>query len=344
LNGFPRAFWLCMDQASSPSPFTFEPSGEPARIPFAAVYYPSYTPKRQRPVVAGVLALLTVISTLAVGAQFSSSYARNEAPFTGDFDPFAPLVAAFHHPSAMLAGLPFSATLLLILLAHELGHFFACKYYRIDASYPYFIPAPTIIGTMGAFIRIRSPIPSRKALFDVGLAGPVVGFALALPALAIAILASKVAQGAQAEAAIRFGDPLLMKFLLAVLRPGVAPGDLLLNPMGRAAWVGLFATAMNLLPAGQLDGGHIVYSIAPEKHRKISIFMALALVPLAHWWAGWLLWAVLLLAIGFLHPPLMNRWEPLGERRIVLAVLALVIFALCFMPTPFASQPPMSLF
>jgi membrane-associated protease RseP (regulator of RpoE activity) len=333
-----------MEPENPASPFTLEPSGAPGRIPFAAVYYPTYTPKKQRPVVAGLLALLTVISTLVVGERFSWAYARNETPFTGDFDLFGPWVAALHHPSVTLGGLPFSATLLLILLAHELGHFFACKYYRIDASYPYFIPAPTIIGTMGAFIRIRSPIPSRKALFDVGLAGPVVGFAFALPALAIAVLSSKVVPGAQAEAAIRFGDPLLMKLLLAVLRPGVAPGDLLLNPMGRAAWVGLFATALNLLPAGQLDGGHIIYSIAPEKHRKFSIFMALALVPLAHWWVGWLLWAVLLLAIGFRHPPLMDRWEPLGERRIVWAVVALVIFALCFMPTPFASQPPMNLF
>ncbi len=341
---FAAGILVVMDPVNTPTRMPYDPAGEPPGFSYTVELLPAYSPQRQRPVLAGMLAGLTVVSTLAVGTQFSLAYARNEAPFSGDYDPFAPLVAAFHHPGTILAGLPFAATLLVILLAHELGHFFACRHYRIDASYPYFIPAPTIIGTMGAFIRIRSAIPSRKALFDVGLAGPVVGFAFALPALVAAILSSKVVPGAQAQASILFGDPLLMKVLLAVLRPGVAPGDLLLNPMGRAAWVGLFATAMNLLPAGQLDGGHLIYSIAPERHRKISILVVVGLVVLGHWWPGWLLWAVLLLAIGFRHPPLRNRWEPLGERRRVWAIVALVIFAACFMPVPFSTVPPLHLF
>ncbi len=221
------------------------------------------TPRRRRPLaLALILFLLTVVSTLAVGAQFSQAYANDEAPFSSDFNPAAPLFAALAHPSLLLLGIPFSFTLMGILLAHELGHYFACRLYGIDASYPYFIPAPTLIGTMGAFIRIRSPIANRKALFDVGLAGPVVGFLFAVPALAVAIMYSKVVPGAQADALLVFGNPPLMKILMAVLRPGVTPDSLLLHPVGRAAWVGLFATALNLLPAGQLDGGHIVYSVA----------------------------------------------------------------------------------
>src|ERR1700704_4786800 len=143
-----------------------------------------------------------------------------------------------HDPQVLLTGVPFAFTLLGILLAHELGHYFACRYYGISASYPYFIPAPTLIGTLGAFIRIRSPIYNRKALFDVGLAGPVVGFLFAIPALAIAVLYSKVIPFSERDATIVFGHPLALRFLTAILRPGMRPGDLLLHPVGRAAWVG----------------------------------------------------------------------------------------------------------
>jgi membrane-associated protease RseP (regulator of RpoE activity) len=277
----------------------------------------------------------TVISTLAVGAQLAIAYAHNQAPFSGDFNPLAPLQQAWAHPRILLLGIPFSFTLMGILLGHELGHFFACRYYGIDATYPYFIPAPTLIGTLGAFIRIRSPIHNRRALFDMGLAGPVVGFLFAVPALALAIWHSKVVPGADANSFIVFGNPLIMKLLAVLLRPGTAPGSLLLHPVGRAAWVGIFATALNLLPAGQLDGGHIVYSIMPGKHTRISLAVIVALVPLAWLWSGWLVWAVLLLATGFRHPPLLDRWQPLDKTRRAWAVAGLLIFALCFTPMPF---------
>jgi membrane-associated protease RseP (regulator of RpoE activity) len=295
-------------------------------------------PRKKRPALALLLFLLTVLSTLAVGAQLSIAYAANETPFSQDFDPLAPLQRAWAHPKILLLGIPFSFTLLGILLAHELGHFFACKYYGIDATYPYFIPAPTLIGTMGAFIRIRSPIHNRRALFDVGVAGPVVGFLFALPALALAIWYSKVVPGAEANSTIVFGNPLLVKLFAAVLRPDVPLDSLLLNPVGRAAWVGLFATALNLLPAGQLDGGHVVYSVASEKHARISLAVIIALVPLALLWSGWLVWAVLLLILGFRHPPLLDRWEPLDARRRAWALVALLIFALCFTPIPFSMR------
>jgi membrane-associated protease RseP (regulator of RpoE activity) len=284
--------------------------------------------------IASALFVLTVFSTLAVGTEFAAAYQNNVPPFTnGSIFPYPAVIA---HPALLVTGFPFAFTLMGILLAHELGHFFACRYYRIPASYPYFIPAPTLIGTMGAFIRIRSPIINRKALFDIGLAGPVVGFLFALPALAVAIATSKVVPGAQSQGWLIFGNPPLVRLLETVLRPNVRPGDLLLNPVGRAAWVGLFVTALNLLPASQLDGGHVVYAVAPEKHRYLSLAVILALVPMTWLWSGWLLWAVLLLFIGFRHPPLLDRWDPLDGRRRFWALIALVIFLLCFTPIPFA--------
>lgn len=307
---------------------------EPLRfaIPEYAEYVPSRRRDRRSMAIAAGLFVVTVFSTLAVGTQFASAYAANVAPFSNGY--FNPYSGVLSHPSLLLSGLPFAITVMGILLAHELGHFFACRYYGISASYPYFLPAPTLIGTLGAFIRIRSPIANRKALFDVGLAGPVVGFIFALPALAVAIAMSKIVPGAANSGLLVFGNPPLVKLLEAILRPDVNPGDLLLNPIGSAAWVGLFVTALNLLPASQLDGGHVVYSLAPEKHRPISIAVAVALVPMALLWPGWLLWAIFLLAIGFRHPPILNRWEPLDGKRRFWAFIGLVIFLLCFAPIP----------
>jgi membrane-associated protease RseP (regulator of RpoE activity) len=298
-------------------------------------YWESLETRRRRRslAIAVLLFLLTLVSTLAVGTQYASSYATGRSP---DFDAFLSTYASlFAHPQLLLAGMPFAFTLIGILLAHELGHFFACRYYGISASYPYFLPAPTLIGTLGAFIRIRSPIYSRKALFDVGLAGPVVGFLFAVPALAIAIFYSKVVPFSEAHASIVFGQPLVMRALVAVLRPGITPGDLLLHPVGRAAWVGLFATALNLLPGGQLDGGHILYSVASKYHRRVTLGVALLLVPLGvFFWKGWIVWSILLLAIGFRHPPLLNLWEGLDRTRLVWAAIAILIFVFCFMPMP----------
>jgi len=289
--------------------------------------------RRKSLAIAISLFALTLVSTLAVGAQYASSYASGQSP---DFEEiFSTFAALFAQPRLLLAGVPFAFTLIGILLAHELGHFFACRYYGISASYPYFLPAPTLIGTLGAFIRIRSPIYNRRALFDVGLAGPVVGFMFAVPALAIAVFHSRVVPFSDAHASIVFGQPLVMRLLVAILRPGVTPGDLLLHPVGRAAWVGLFATALNLLPGGQLDGGHILYSVASKYHRRVTLLVALLLVPLGLFlWRGWILWSILLLAIGFRHPPLLNQWEKLDRRRLIWAAVAVLIFVLCFMPTP----------
>jgi Zn-dependent protease len=291
---------------------------------------------------AVLLFFLTLISTLAVGSEFARSYARNITPFSGDENLFFMMVEPLRHPSLLLLGIPFSFTVMGILLAHELGHYFACKFYRMDVTYPYFIPAPTLFGTFGAFILIRSPFRSRRALFDVGIAGPIAGFVIAVPAMASAIAASKIVPDAQAGASILFGNPLLMRLFMALFHPGVEPSSILLHPVGRAAWLGLLATALNLMPIWQLDGGHILYSLLSKQHRKISLVLSLALIVLGRVaWPAWYFWggALLLLTLRFRHPPVMDRWEPLDAQRKLLALAALAIFALCYTLSP-TWEPP----
>lgn len=302
--------------------------------PFAEM--PPIEPRRRPLWPALVLLLLTVISTLAVGSEFAQSYAENREPFSGGQDPLSMMVLPFKHPATLMLGIPFSFTLLAILLAHELGHYFAGKFYGIDVSYPYFIPAPNLFGTFGAFIRIRSPITTRRALFDVGLAGPVVGFLIALPAMALGIATSKIVPGAEANAAIVFGHPLLVRFFVALFHPHARVAWVLLNPMARAAWVGLFVTALNLLPAWQLDGGHVMYSLASQHHRRISLAVSLALLAMGSLSWIWYVWGglLLVLTLRFRHPPLLDRWQPLDPSRRAWAVVALVIFVLCFTPWP----------
>ena len=280
---------------------------------------------------------LTVLSTLAVGAHLAFNYANGLAAFNLQhiWDPFTSL---WSHPSQLLDGFPFALTLLGILLAHEMGHYVACRYYGIAATYPYFIPAPTIFGTMGAFIRIRSPIVSRRALFDIGISGPLVGFAVALPVMIFGIAASQVVPAAQTAGAVAFGNPPLVILLEKLFHPNGAEHHLYLHPVARAAWVGLFATALNLLPIGQLDGGHILYALLGERHRLYSRLFVLALIPLGYlYWYGWLLWSVLLFFLGTRHPVIFDP-EPLDRRRRWLCALAVVVFLLCFTPSPLIAR------
>jgi membrane-associated protease RseP (regulator of RpoE activity) len=295
-------------------------------------------PRRRVLLLAVALFLLTLLSTLAAGAEFQLAFLEERAPFSEGFSFYADL---WLEPRMLLLGVPFSLTLMGILLAHELGHYFACRYYGIAASYPYFIPAPTIIGTMGAFIRIRSPIVNRKALFDVGLAGPIVGFLFAVPALYFGLAASKLVGPGQIQPVILFGQPLLVRGMTELLHPElqVRSAAILLHPVARAAWVGLFATALNLIPIGQLDGGHVLYALASEKHRRVSLTFVLVLGLLGLlYWEGWLFWAGLLLLLGFRHPALLDRWEPIDTKRRAWAVVAVIVFVLCFMQTPL-SEP-----
>lgn len=289
---------------------------------------------RRRPLwPALILFLLTVISTLAVGAEFARSYAANREPFSENEDLLTTILAPYEHPAMLLLGVPFSFTLLGILFTHEMGHYVACKIHGIDVSYPYFIPAPTLIGTFGAFIRIRSPITTRRALFDVGLSGPVAGFVVAVSAMAWAVATSRVVPGVELNAPLIFGNAPLTRLFIALFHPNVDPSWVLLSPVGRAAWVGFFATALNLLPMWQLDGGHIVYSLTSRWHQRISLVLAASLLGLgALAWSGWYVWGGLLLVLSlkFRHPPVYDYWQPLDRTRRVWAVAALAIFIACF--------------
>jgi membrane-associated protease RseP (regulator of RpoE activity) len=285
------------------------------------------------------LFLLTLCTCLVAGTQFAVAYAHSEAlsfeELMNDF------TLVYRHPAALISGLPFALTLLAILLMHELAHYFACRHHHIHSSYPFFIPFPTLIGTLGAFILIRSPIRTNRALFDVGASGPIVGFIIALPALAYGILHAKYVPGLAdpVHAGLVLGTPLILHILGALLHPGVPVGNLLLDPVGRAAWVGLFATSLNLLPAAQLDGGHILRSLSPRAHRYSSIALPIALVLLGafHFWPGWYIWGTLLFIIRFFRfIPIYNA-DPLDRSRRATAVATAVIFLLSFMPAPFTT-------
>jgi membrane-associated protease RseP (regulator of RpoE activity) len=291
--------------------------------------------------VAFALFLLTLCTCLVAGTQFAVTYANGEAL---SFDELLhDFTLLYTHPTALASGWPFALTLLAILLMHELGHYFACRHHHIHSSYPFFIPFPTPIGTLGAFILIRSPIRTNRALFDVGASGPLVGFAIALPALVYGVLHAKVVPGLAdpVRTGLVLGTPPILHILAAILHPGIPAGNLLLDPVGRAAWVGLFATCLNLLPAAQLDGGHILRSLSPRIHRYSSIVLPVVLLLLGafHFWPGWYVWGVLLLVIRFFRfIPIYNA-DPLDPRRRVAAALTLAIFLLCFMPSPFITPP-----
>jgi membrane-associated protease RseP (regulator of RpoE activity) len=300
-----------------------------------------YGPSRKMLILACILFLLTLCTCLVAGTQFATAYAQNEA---FSFDEFLRSFTLFYkHPLGLAAGLPFALTLLTILLTHELGHFFACRYHHIRATYPFFVPFPNLNGTFGAFILIRSPILTNRALFDVGASGPLVGFVFAVPALVYGVLHAKLVPGLAdpGHAEVIYGTPLLLRLLDAVLHPGVSPDALLLPPIGRAAWVGLFVTSLNLVPVAQLDGGHILRSLSPRIHRYSSILLpaVLILLGLVGFWDGWYVWGALLLAMRFLRVAPIYDPATLDRRRRCGALLALLIFLLSFMPVPFYFPP-----
>jgi len=291
--------------------------------------------------IAGVLFFLTLCTCLVAGTQFAVAYAQNQAVSLDEF--FKAFTLLYKHPRALAAGLPFALTLLTILLAHELGHFFACRHHHIRASYPFFIPFPSLMGTFGAFILIRSPIRTARALFDVGASGPLVGFILAVPALAYGVLHAKFVPGLDdtRNVDLAFGTPLLLRLFAAWLHPGVSANSLLLHPVGRAAWVGLFATSLNLLPAAQLDGGHILRSLSARFHYFVSILLPLGLVALGlfGFWEGWYIWGALLFGMRFLRIAPIYDPTPLDTPRLWGALFAFLVFLLCFMPAPLYISP-----
>ena len=290
-------------------------------------------PARWRQILIPVaLFLLTLLCTTALGARIAFHFDRN-LPGLDFLDDLLIFRDIFQHPERLIDGLPYSLTLLIILLAHELGHYFACRYHGVSCTLPYFLPAPSFIGTFGAFIRFRSALRSRRELFDVGIAGPLAGFVFIIPALGVGLALSRIVPG-QAEAGeARLGLPLLLHLIGSWLFPGGRLADLCLHPVARAAWVGLLATALNLLPVGQLDGGHITYSWLGERQRWLSLAMIATLFVLGYWFWPWFIWAAVLLFIGRRHFPVYDR-EGLDLKRQILLVIAILIFALSFMPAP----------
>jgi membrane-associated protease RseP (regulator of RpoE activity) len=301
--------------------------------PFEVLVLP---PPKRRYWLHALLLAATVFTTLVAGARLQYNFEHNLPAFASDDDIF-PLFWAVEEPRRLLLGLPFSAALLLILLTHEMGHFLYCVRNRVYATLPYFLPIPTPIGTLGAFIRIRSPIRTRAALFDIGIAGPIAGFVVAVGTLVVAFLLSRPMPQDMLPSEIQFGRPLIFPLvhrILAGLGMVSAPLDFLhLHPVAMAAWVGMLATALNLLPGGQLDGGHIVYALWPRAHRWWTRGTALVLLPLGFLWQGWLLWAVILMVTGVRHPP-VPPFPGLSRGRLLLAVLGLLILLLTFMPAP----------
>jgi len=314
---------------------------------YQALAEPRESPLRQRYWLHVLLLLATCFTTLVVGARMEFNFLNNLPLFAfgNDSVPYFKVGWILQQPSRLLLGIPFSATLLIILLAHEMGHYLLCRYYRVRATLPFFIPAPTLIGTLGAVIRIRAPIRSRAALFDIGIAGPIAGFVVAVITLALAMTVSKPLVGGAAASDIRLGYPgifYLVQHGLRMVSPGHGIASLplsqvYLHPTAIAAWVGMFATALNLLPSGQLDGGHIVYALAPRIHRVVSWLTVFALVLLGRIYANWWVWAGLLFVMNVFTQ--RQRQAPsfpdLPASRWPLALLAAIMLALTFTVAPF---------
>src|SRR5271155_2454556 len=293
-------------------------------------------PPRQRWWLYVLFLLLTLFSTMVVGARMQFYFQHHQPLFWLSDDSLSifPIGWIANHPANLMLGLPFSLTLMVILFAHEMGHYLYARHYRVYATPPLFVPCPylSLFGTLGAFIRIKSPIPSRAALFDIGIAGPIAGFIPASAALLYGLSLSRPVIG-PADPALHLGFPLAFSLGARLLNLAWPLSALSLHPIAAAAWLGMLATALNLMPGGQLDGGHIIYSISPRFHRAISMLTIVALVPLGKYmWTGWFLWSVLL-ALTMRHPRVPKYPEVRGNRR-VLAICAALILALSFTPAP----------
>jgi hypothetical protein len=325
-----------MSDPTPPISYTFE---VPVRPP---VYIVAPRPRRQYWVHI-LLLLVTMFTTLVVGARLQYNFLHNMPAFTtDDFAlPLFPIKWILQSPARLELGIPFCCTLLGILLAHECGHFFLAEKNRVFATLPYFIPAPTFIGTFGALIRIKSPIRSRQALFDIGIAGPIAGFLVAVPVLFWGLALSKPAPSGIPSSLLELGYPpifQLVEHLLAPLTGHRSLPNLLLHPVGVAAWVGMFATALNLLPGGQFDGGHIIYAVNPRAHKRVTRATILALLPLGlFFWSGWVVWAGILGFTGLRHPD-VPLWPDLGATRRWLALVAVLMLFLTFVFAPFHGE------
>ncbi|OFW49138.1 MAG: hypothetical protein A3G77_10260 [Acidobacteria bacterium RIFCSPLOWO2_12_FULL_68_19] len=317
-----------MGSSASHDPENGFPSSSPLEPGYAA---PHETSRPSRPWRHIILFLMTVASTMLVGADHFASFHVDFGARTLDLSRWEIIVN----------GLWYSASMLAILGAHEFGHYYACRYYGVDASLPYFLPAPLpLTGTLGAFIRIRQIIPVKRQLFDIGIAGPIAGFVVAVPVLLIGMSLSRVsALPSDTRGFVELGEPLLFK-AAAWLFWGSPPDGYSINmhPMAFAAWFGLLATALNLFPIGQLDGGHIAYAVLGRRSTIVTFGTVGVLVGLTFVSSSWAVWTVLtvvmLLAFGPRHPRTIDEHVPLDRGRMWLAGFAFVMFVLCFTPAP----------
>jgi membrane-associated protease RseP (regulator of RpoE activity) len=271
---------------------------------------------------------LTLLSTLAAGSIVAGSF-----PFLT----FNPLL----QPMRLLDGVPFAFTLLAILGTHEFGHYFTARYHGASVSLPFFIPAPPpifLFGTLGAVIRMRSPARDRNSLFDIAVAGPLAGLVVALPLLLLGLSWSRVGMVLPEHAGLTFGDSVLMRFLTWLVFGPIPPGmDVFVHPVALAGWVGLFVTALNLFPVGQLDGGRIAYALFGPFHRQISIATFVGLMALGAVFrsGNWIVFGTLiLLLMGFHHAPPLDDLTPLTRRRYALGIFCLILLVLLIPPVP----------
>ncbi|UVT16392.1 MAG: site-2 protease family protein [Nitrospira sp.] len=274
-----------------------------------------------------VLFTLTVFTTLWAGA-----YQVYNGPARG------PLNFLLTSPETLWRGIPFAGALLFILTTHELGHYLLSRIHRVPASLPLFIPGPPhFIGTFGAIIRMRGPILSRRALFDIGVAGPLAGFVVAVIALIVGLNLSTVVERT-ATYGLHLGEPLLLQFMSwVVIGPLPPEADVVLHPIGFAAWFGLFVTSLNLIPIGQLDGGHVAYALWGSRQRTMALaFLPILLILGFFGWSGWFLWAFMAGLWGVGHPPVMDPHVPLGRNRTIVGWIALAVFVTTFAPVPFS--------
>jgi hypothetical protein len=287
-----------------------------------------------------LLLLFTFCTTVLVGSRLQYNFNHNLDAFASGDEllPLFPVQWLWESPRLILLGIPFSLSIMTILLSHELGHYFYCRHYRVRATLPYFIPAPTLIGTLGAFIRIGGFIESRAALFDIGIAGPIAGFIVAVPTMFVGLAMSHPVIGSS-DPELQFGFPIIFQLAHALLHHGgPALTHYYLHPVALAGWAGMLATALNLLPGGQLDGGHLVFAVSPKLHKLLSWVIVAALVIMAwFFWVGWMIWAILL-ALSGLQQPSVPRWPGIGRSRKKMALVALVLLLLTFTPAPVADS------
>lgn len=310
------------------------------------------TPRRERWLLHVGLLVVTLFSTVVAGALLAGGepVTFSTLPLLGGWWIWVPTSIDI---DSLMRGIPFGVTLVAILAVHEAGHYVAARWHSISVTPPYFIPFPpyvSVIGTLGAFIRLRSPVPNRRTLLDIGVAGPLASFIASIPVLAWGLSASRpLAVGGSRDVPSTYlvgfaGEHFWLgsSFLLTGLREMVmtlpAGHVLELHPLAFAGWLGLFVTALNLLPISQLDGGHVLYSLVGKRQKLFAWAFFAALIPLGFLWAGWWIWALLVLVVGrgrVRHPSVFDDVQALDGRRVALGLLAAVVFALCFIPVPF---------